>query len=99
VGHLCNPQLVRSGRGEVALYQIHRSRCCIVEDRRLGLATANNVLKTQLAHQPLDGTACDFDLLSAQLLPDLASAVDSPVLVPDPIDLLAQHSVPLGSLR
>jgi hypothetical protein len=87
VGQIGNPQLVRTGRGEVPFDQVSGSWSLLVADRGARGLAAHDPGDAQLAQEPLDGAAGDTDAFAAQLPPDLAGAVDLVVVVPDPLDL------------
>src|SRR5215204_2636137 len=84
VGH---PQLIRSGRAELALDQVCRTINAVLTDRGPALAPAHDPLQPERAHQALDRAAGDADALPAELSGDLAGAVDLEVLPPDAADL------------
>jgi hypothetical protein len=87
IGQIGNPELVRTGRAEVALHQVSGSWSSLVVDGGAGGLAAHHPGDAQLTHEPLDGAAGDLEALAAQLPPDLAGAVDLVVVVEDPPDL------------
>jgi hypothetical protein len=60
---------------------------------------ADNALNIHVLHQPRDRAAGDIEALAAQLVPDLAHAVDAPVLFEDTADLGAQGFIAAGTVR
>ena len=85
---------VRRGCPELPVHTIQRARQRRVRDRRSSGATADNTLKAQHPHEPLDRTAGDIEALPTELAPDLPDPVDPEVLLPDPSDLRDQVRVP-----
>jgi hypothetical protein len=55
--------------------------------------------KAQVFHQPRHCASGHIEALPAQLVPDLANAVDLVVLFPDALDLRLQGHVPLRPIR
>ena len=49
-------------------------------------------------HQPGYSAACDTELLTLQLVPDLSDAIDFIVFLPDTLDFGAQIHVPFGPI-
>lgn len=60
---------------------------------------ADNALNIHVLHQPRDRAASDNKALAAQLVPDLAHAVDAPVLFEDTPDLWPHRLVPARAIR
>jgi len=76
VGEVDHPQLVRPGRGEVALDQVRRASSSLVRDRGPHPTSAPNPLHTSGFHQPFNRAAgnrrtLDGDALTPQLVVDL----------------------------
>src|SRR5919108_1340816 len=86
-GQIGNPELVRTGRAEVAFDQVSGPWSLLVVDRGPRGLAAHHPGDAQFTHEPLDSAAGDADTLAVQLPPDLASAVDLVVVVQDPLDL------------
>ena len=93
VGEIRHPKLIRTIGGEVPLNEIRRSKGRMIGDRGLERSAAYDALEAHLTHQPLYRTSGDFDPFSAKLTPDFARTVDAEVLLPDPLDLLAELDV------
>src|SRR5258705_8270045 len=93
IREVCHPELIRAIGLEAPPHEIGRAIGELVRNRRLDLSPANHALKAHLPHQPLDGATSHVDLLSQQLSPDLASAIDTEVLLPHPLDLHAQLTI------
>src|SRR5690606_17263882 len=60
---------------------------------------ASNALNAHVLHQPCHRAASDIEALAAQLVPDLAQAVDAPVVLENTPYLGAQRLVPFGTIR
>jgi hypothetical protein len=61
--------------------------------------SSDNALNIHVLHQPRDSAAGNVETLAAQLVPDLAHAVDAPVLLEDSPDLGAQRLIPVRTIR
>jgi hypothetical protein len=96
IGEVRDPELIRSRRGKVAVDKIGRpvggSICPRGKDPG---ATADRAPQAHLPHQSLDGAPSDAMTVTAQLPPNLPRAVDLLVLIPDPLDRLAQRVIAL----
>ena len=82
-----DPELVRPLRRERALHQVVRPVRQLGRNCRRAAPAAHDTSKPQVVHQPGHRAAGDGISLSVELTPDLASAVDPEVLLPDPLDL------------
>ena len=60
---------------------------------------ADDALKPHVTHQPCYGAAGDIDAFSRQLSPDLANAIDTPVLLEHAPDLGSQCFVTPRPIR
>ena len=97
VGEVRHPQLVRPISLELAVDPVQRTRRCFVKDRGADDFASANALQTHAFHESLDRAAGHFGALSVHLVPDLISAVDLHVGLPDSLDLRGQHLITLGS--
>ena len=101
-GDICeirHPQHVRCRNTELAVHLVQRTRRLLVGDRRPMRLAPDNALNTHALHQPGDRAAGDIEALAAQLVPDLAHAVDAPVLFENTADLGAQGFIEAGAVR
>jgi integrase/quercetin dioxygenase-like cupin family protein len=94
-----DPELIRSGRREVAIDQIRHDRCVVGPRRDDVPATPDRAPQAERDHEPLDRTARDGNLLATELSPDFLGAIHLLVLVPDARDLDRQRVVALGAGR
>ena len=65
----------------------------------LDLLAPPNTLNAKLAHQTFDRAAGNTNLLAPHRMPQLARAIDRPVLLPNVRHLLVQIRIPLGAIR
>jgi hypothetical protein len=56
-------------------------------------------LNIHVLHQPRDRASGDIEALAAQLAPDLANAIDAPVVLEDASDLGLQVFIPTRTIR
>jgi hypothetical protein len=82
VGQVGDPQPVRRRRPELPLHEVLRAAAGWRDGGALDLA-ADRAEQAELAHQPFDLAARHQVALTAQLLVDLADAVDPEVVVED----------------
>jgi len=82
-----NPQLIRPLGLEHPLGTVQRTRYQSVWRGGSHPLAPASTLQTQAFHQPLDRAACHPDTLTPHLQPDLVTAVDLPVGVPDTLDV------------
>src|SRR6266702_2382758 len=80
VSKVRDPQLVGAARLELPVDPIERSFSAVISDRGAAFATAYRALQAQRAHQPLDRTAGNLEVFTAELPPDLARAVYPKIL-------------------
>ncbi len=100
IRYVSHPKLVGAIGREVALHEIRRTLCCIINDRGLlVLATTNDTVEAHLAHQAFHGAPGHSKTFSVQLKPGLTRSVDRSVLLPDPLDLFTKPSISNQSRR
>ncbi len=97
VGQVGDPQLVRMFCGEVPFDQVTRASGLGCGPGRARRLVTQQPAQPGLAHQPLDGAPGHSHTASAQLVPELASAVDAVVLRVDPLDHRGQLLIPPGA--
>ena len=97
VGDVRDPQLVRSGRGELPLHQIRVSRGRRIRPGRLHPFRAPCALDPCHLHQPRGLVAADRDPRPPGRLPELADPVDPVVRLPQLDEPRDQLLVPLGT--
>ena len=93
VGDVRNPQLVRSGRGEVTFDQVRTIIRATTGDRGARALGPADASQPRAAHEPLDRATRDDDALAAQLGVDLLRPVDAEVHRMDAVDLDQQFLV------
>ena len=99
IGEVHEPDLVRTGGGEVTAHKVFGSdRVRPGHGRTLGLRVVT-ALDAVRAHQSLDGAAGDLDALVTKLIPYLELAVDAPGLLVDTDDLGEQVLVAQDTRR
>src|SRR5690606_28206988 len=81
IGEIADPQHVRRRHAELAVHLVQRAWLLLVRDRRLVRLAPDNALNAHVLHQPCHRAASDIEALAAQLVPDLAQAVDAPVVL------------------
>jgi hypothetical protein len=79
VGESADPEPVRRGSPERPVHLIQGAWG--LRDRRLVRLAADNALNPHVLHQPRDRAASDIEALAAHRMPDLAHAIDAPVLL------------------
>jgi len=93
VGKIGYPQLIRSLRAEVALYEIgYRTRCGIGCRRPLCLPLVL-AFDVMLTHQTFHRATCHSDSFALELLPDLPLPADSGRLAMNTADLTKQRFI------
>ena len=70
-----------------------------VRNRGTHSLATTSALEPQLPHQTLHGTPRHPYAFAMHLLPDLVSAIDLQILLPDALDLGNQLCIPLGTCR
>lgn len=80
IGEIRHRQHVRCWNKELAVHLVQWTRRLLVSDRRPMRLAPDNILDTHALHQSGDCAAGGIEVLAAQLVPDLAHAVDAPVL-------------------
>jgi hypothetical protein len=80
---------------ESSVHKIERAWRRLVLHCRPDWLASDDALKTEIAHQALDGAACDRNALPIRLPPDLARAIYLEVLGEDASDLRPQVPIPL----
>src|SRR5690625_640099 len=94
VGDVRDPQLVRSGRGEVTFDQVRTGVWTVAGERCPRALLSADPAQPLGSHQPFHGAACDRDTFPAQLSVELLRAVDPEVLRVNAPDLNQQLLVP-----
>lgn len=84
---------------ELAVHFVQRTGLLFVGDRRSVRLASDNALNIHVLHQPRDRAASDSKALAAQLVPDLAHAVDAPVLLEDAPDIWPQRLILARTIR
>ena len=97
-GQWLAPKHVRRGHPELAVHFVQRTGLLFVGDRRSVRLASDNALNIHVLHQPRDRAAHDSKALAAQLVPDLAHAVDAPVLLEDAPDIWPQRLSPARTI-
>ena len=98
MGEIADPEHVRCRHPELAVHLVQRTRLLLVGDRRPVRLAPDNALNTHVLHQPCDCAAGEVEALAAQLMPDLADAVDTPVLLEHMTDLGPQGLITAGTI-
>ncbi len=93
VGEIADPEHVGRGHPKLPVHLVQRTRSLLVRNRRSVRLAADDALNTHLLHQPSHGATSDFETFPDELPPDLADAVDSPVLFENTQDLGSQSLV------
>jgi hypothetical protein len=93
------PEHVRRRHPELPVHLVQRTRRLLVRDRRPVRLATDNALNPHALHQPCHRASGDIEALAAELPPDLAHAVDAPVLLEDTPDLGPQRHVPARTVR
>lgn len=93
MGEVCDPPLVRTGCGEVALQLVGGPVMVVVANGGGDHSAATGALKTRFTHQPHDRASCHRYAFAVQLPPDLPHAVDAEVVGVDAADLRLQLGV------
>ena len=88
------PEHVRRRHAKLAVDLVQRAWRLLVRDRGPVRLAANNPLNAHALHQPCHRASGNIEAFSAQLPPDLAHAVDAPVLLEHAQDLWPQGLVP-----
>jgi hypothetical protein len=99
VSKVRHPQLIGAACLELPVDSIERSFCTVISDGGAAFATAHRALQAERAHQPLDRTAGNLEVLATELLPDLARAVDTEILLVHAANLRHQDLVALQPRR
>src|SRR5690606_9504729 len=81
------------------VHLVQRTGRLPVGDRRPVRLAADNALNAHTLHQPRDRAAGHIETLSAKLVPDLANAIDPPVLLEYTPDLGAYRLIPARTDR
>jgi len=88
------------GKGpELAIDLVQRTLIGRLTMGGFDLLAPPNALNAKLAYQTLDGASGDINLLALHCMPQLARAVDRPVLRPNILHLLAKIHISLGPIR
>ena len=99
VGEIADPEHVRRGHAELPVRLVLRAWGLLVGDGCLVRFASDDALNTHPLHQPGHGAAGNREAFPIQLTPDLAHAVDAPVLLEDALDLGPQDCVAPGTIR
>ncbi len=99
VGQVRHPELVRTGRVEVALDEVCRTGPVRVGLRRLESTSTDRSLEAHFAHQTGHGAPSHVAAFATQLAPYLTHSVHVEVLFPHTPNLFSEFSVPLGPGR
>ena len=94
-----HPQLIRAIRFELPIHPVQWTRRTAVRHRGLDRFATHGAAQPETAHQSFHRTACHRDTLALQLSPDLISAVDTQIGVPDPLDVRDQLRITPGASR
>jgi hypothetical protein len=92
------PKHVGRGRPELPVHLVQRAWRLLVSDRRPVRLASDNALNAHLLHQPSHRAPGDVEAFAAHLVPDLACAVDAPVVFEDTPDLGSQRLIPARAL-
>ncbi len=84
---IADPAHVRRWNPKLAVHLVQLTGCLPVWDRRPVRHASDKALNTHALYQPCDCAAGDVEALATELVPDLADAVDAPVLFEDASDL------------
>lgn len=101
IGEIRHPELVRAVGFEGTLDHVQRPLAGEIgrDGGARPLPASNDAMEASVAHEPLDGAACDTNALSPELAPHLPRSVHRAVLLPDAPDIDRERLVSLGSLR
>src|ERR1700710_3125017 len=99
IGEIRNPQLVRPLRSELPIDPVQRIGRLVVADRRAHHLAAHHTAQSLTTHQSFDGASRDRSTFTGQLTPDLISAVDPHIGLPDALDLRHQFVVAPSTRR
>jgi len=99
MGEIADPEHVGSGRPNLPVHLIQGAWRLLVRDRRPVRLAADHALNIHVLRQPRDRAAGDVDPLAAQLVPDLADAKDTPVVLENAPDLEPQRRDPARTIR
>ena len=84
--------------GEIALHQVRRTCSNFIGNRRPDFFASNNTPEPHLTHQTLYRAARNRKVFSKKLTSDFAGTIDLAVLIPHPLDLHHESSIPPGTL-
>ena len=98
VCEIADPQFVRALRAELPVDQVQRARRLGIADRGSHDFAAHHASQSKTSHQALNGAAGHRRAFAGQLPPDLVSAVDLHIALPDSIDLGHQCFVAFGAI-
>ena len=94
-----NPQHVGRGRPELPVDLVQRAWRLLVRHRRPVRLASDNPLNTHLLHQPRHRAPGDVEAFTAHLMPDLACAIDAPIIREDTPNLGPQRFIPARTIR
>ncbi len=94
-----HPQLIRPICLEVPIHPVQCARYLAVRHRRLNRFATPGAAQAKSAHQAFHRTARYRDPFALQLPPDLVSAVDAQIGVPDPFDVRDQFRITPSTSR
>jgi len=97
IGEVRNPQLVWPIRLEVAIDPVQRARHRAVTERGAHPLAAPHPAQAEAARQAFDGAAHDLNPFPPQLRPDLVSAIDLKVGLPDALNVRDQKRIAANS--
>lgn len=94
-----HPQQVWALGSELAIDQVRRPHCRLFRDRRLEPLAARRASQSEVSHKALHGAARHPRAFASELLPNLANAIRTEVLMPHTLNLLAQFNIALRPRR
>jgi hypothetical protein len=93
IGEVADPEHVGGSHAELPVHLVQRARDFLVCDCRPVRPAPDDALKAHVLHEPRYRAAGHVEALALELTPDLADAVDAPVLLEHPQDLRPQRFV------
>jgi len=95
VGEIGCPELIGALRLELAMNAIQRARCGRIDDGGLHDLAPYHAPQASAVQQAFDGAAGGLNAFAAQLAPDIRSAINLHIGLPDAFNLRGRHLVVL----
>jgi len=99
-GEIADPEHIGCRHAKLAVHLVQRAWDLLVWDRRPVRFAADDALDAHVRHQPCHRATRDTEeALPDELPPDLADAMDPPVLFENPPDLGPRGLIAAGTIR